>query len=259
MVESNSIDFFTNEFPDPSKILHDVEKDGYKIYHNAINKEIYDKIRKFWLEYFSSDKPQKEVVRGGFFIGEENFNAFTETNFWKLFRHFDFLWNEPTHEITTKIMIELHKKRNLAIGTDEDEGLTFSPTCHGLYVSTSYYPPKIGMMEPHEDGYPKDGKNLLLMHFMLPVTFKGEDYEKGGLMLWDKNDNKIDVDDIMKPGSILFYLGSQKHGVEKIIPYQNKELGRLAIFAIPVIFSKQKIDRENEPVKIEKRFSRFFK
>lgn len=239
-------EFFTEDFPSPEQIMRDVEKDGYHIYQNAIKLDIYNKIRDFWLEYFSSDKPELEVVRGGLVLGEENFNAYTDTEYWKLFRHFDFLWNQPTHEISTKIAVELHKKRNLALGLDEEFGLKFTPDCDGIYISTSYYPPNIGTMKPHEDGYIKN-KDFPLLHFMLPITFKGVDYEKGGLMVWDKNDKKIDVDEIMKPGSILFYLGQHKHGVETIIPYKDKgtELGRLAIFAIPVVFKKQKAQREN--------------
>ena len=244
-------DFFTNQFPEPSQIMEDIEKEGYKIYQNAINPEIYEEIRNFWLNYFSTDKPQKEVVRGGFSMGEENFNAFTDTNYWRLYRHFDFLWNDPTHEITNQIMVELHKKRNLAIGTDEDEGLVFSPMCHGMYVSTSYYPPNIGMMTPHEDGLKKDGKDLPLLHFMFPVTFKGQDYEGGGLSVWNKKNEKIDVDELMKPGDVVFYLGSQKHGVDTILPYEGKEIGRLAIFSIPVIFLKHKVERSNEPLQLD--------
>ena len=53
-------DFFTKQFPEPSQIMEDIEKEGYKIYQNAINPEIYEEIRNFWLNYFSTDKPQKK-------------------------------------------------------------------------------------------------------------------------------------------------------------------------------------------------------
>ena len=54
MSDTSTVNFFTDKFPKPSQILEDIEKDGYKIYSGAINKEVYDKLRKFWLEYFST-------------------------------------------------------------------------------------------------------------------------------------------------------------------------------------------------------------
>ena len=108
-------------------------------------------------------------------------------------------------------------------------------------------------MTPHGDGYPKGKEKFQLLHFMLPITFKGQDYQDGGLVIFDKNDEKVDVDKIMKPGSIIFYDGIYKHGVEKIIPYEDKKIGRLAMFAVPVYFLKEKL-----PEKKNGRFSKMF-
>ena len=244
-------EFFTDKFPSPEQIKTDVQNSAFKVYHNAIKTDVYDEVRSFWLDYFSKDQPQREVARGNLLLGEENFNSYTDTDFWLLYRHFDFLWNKPTHQLTTDIAIELHKIRNVALNLPIEYGLNYNPECYGFYVSTSYYPPNGGMMTAHADGYPKGMKKFMLLHFMLPVTFKGQDYEGGGMVVYDKNDQKVDVDKILKPGSVIFYDGAAKHGCERIIPYEDKKIGRLAMFAVPVYFLKEKLEKKN-------RFSKMF-
>ena len=244
-------EFFTDKFPSPEQIKTDIQNSAFKVYHNAIKTDVYDEVRSFWLDYFSKDQPQREVARGNLLLGEENFNSYTDTDFWLLYRHFDFLWNKPTHQLTTDIAIELHKIRNVALNLPIEYGLNYNPECYGFYVSTSYYPPNGGMMTVHADGYPEGMKKFMLLHFMLPITFKGQDYEGGGMVVYDKNDQKVDVDKILKPGSIIFYDGAAKHGCERIIPYEDKKIGRLAMFAVPDYFLKEKPEKKN-------RFSKMF-
>tara|TARA_B100000953_G_scaffold258827_1_gene223636 strand:- start:37 stop:789 length:753 start_codon:yes stop_codon:yes gene_type:complete len=244
-------EFFTDKFPSPEQIKTDIQNSAFKVYHNAIKTDVYDEVRSFWLDYFSKDQPQREVARGNLLLGEENFNSYTDTDFWLLYRHFDFLWNKPTHQLTTDIAIELHKIRNAALNLPIEYGLNYNPECYGFYVSTSYYPPNGGMMTAHADGHPEGMKKFMLLHFMLPITFKGQDYEGGGMVVYDKNDQKVDVDKILKPGSIIFYDGAAKHGCERIIPYEDKKIGRLAMFAVPVYFLKEKPGKKN-------RFSKMF-
>ena len=246
--------FFTDKFPSTEQIKTDVQNYGFKVYDNVIKTNVYNEVRSFWLDYFSKDQPQREVARGDLLLGEENFNSYTDTDFWSLYRHFDFLWNTPTHQLTTDIAIELHKIRNMTLNLPEDYGLNYNPECYGFYVSTSYYPPN-GMMTPHADGFPKGKKEFMLLHFMFPITFKGQDYEGGGMVVYDKNDQKVNVDEIMKPGSIIFYDGSFKHGCEKIIPYEDKKIGRLAMFAVPVYFLKGKSPEEKKG-RLSKMFSK---
>ena len=248
-------EFFTDKFPSPEQIKTDIQNSAFKVYHNAIKTDVYDEVRSFWLDYFSKDQPQREVARGNLLLGEENFNSYTDTDFWLLYRHFDFLWNKPTHQLTTDIAIELHKIRNVALNLPIEYGLNYNPECYGFYVSTSYYPPNGGMMTAHADGYPEGMKKFRLLHFMLPITFKGQDYEGGGMVVYDKNDQKVDVDKILKPGSIIFYDGAAKHGCERIIPYEDKKIGRLAMFAVPVYFLKEK-PIEEKSGRFSKMFSR---
>ena len=244
--------FFTDKFPSPEQIKTDVQNSAFKVYHNVIQTDVYDEVRSFWLDYFLKDQPQREVARGDLLLGEENFNSYTDTDFWSLYRHFDFLWNKPTHQLTTDIAIELHRVRNTVLNLPEEYGLNYNPECYGFYVSTSYYPPN-GMMTPHADGFPEGKKKFQLLHFMLPITFKGQDYEGGGMVVYDKSEQKVDVDKIMKPGSIIFYDGSSKHGCDRIIPYEDKKIGRLAMFAVPVYFKKEKESKEKQGG-----FSKFF-
>ena len=248
-------EFFTDKFPSPEQIKTDIQNSTFKVYHNAIKTDVYDEVRSFWLDYFSKDQPQREVARGNLLLGEENFNSYTDTDFWLLYRHFDFLWNKPTHQLTTDIAIELHKIRNVALNLPIEYGLNYNPECYGFYVSTSYYPPNGGMMTAHADGHPEGMKKFMLLHFMLPVTFKGQDYEGGGMVVYDKNDQKVDVDKILKPGSIIFYDGAAKHGCERIIPYEDKKIGRLAMFAVPVYFLKEK-PLEEKKGRLSKMFSK---
>ena len=242
------MDFFTSKFPSPEVISKDVNEFGYKVYPDAINSEIYQVIREFWLDYFSKNKPERNIARGNIRLGEENFNSYSETKFWRLYRHFDFLWNEPTHELTMDVTVGIHKKRNLAQNLNEDYGLNYNPKGYGIYISTSYYMPETGFCKIHADAHDKE---IALLHFMLPITFKGKDYKEGGLVCNNKNGEKIDVDELMEPGSIVFYDGRQEHGVETIIPYPDKNIGRLAVFAIPTFFLKQ-----NEKPSSQGKFSR---
>ena len=56
--------FFTDEFPSPEQIKTDVQNSAFKVYHNAIQTDVYDEVRSFWLDYFLKDQPQREVARG---------------------------------------------------------------------------------------------------------------------------------------------------------------------------------------------------
>jgi len=252
--------YLTNNFPSPFTIKEDIVKEGFKIYPDVISSNHVNEMRDFWLSFFNENKPQKEVLRGDMSLGQENFNSFTDSDFWTLYRNFDFLWNEPTHKLTQDLSIELNKIRNLALGQPENYGLYYNPECYGFYTSTSYYPPNSGRLETHEDGYPVGFDKFALLHFMVPLTFKGIDHEKGGLTYHNKAGEKIDVDELMKPGSILFFDGAMKHGVDNIIPFIDKQsVGRLAFFAIPIIFHKKPVDSISTKLASKKsgRFSKY--
>ncbi|MCB0320528.1 MAG: 2OG-Fe(II) oxygenase [Bdellovibrionales bacterium] len=230
--------FFTSNFPSPHTIRQDIEEHGFHVYREAIQKNVFAEIQDFWTQFFLSAPPCRNFVRGGLYLGEENFNSFSRNHNWNLYRYFDFLWNEPTHELSQKLAVAIHKKRNQAQGFDESYGLEYSPNCYGIYISVSHYPLDGGFFFPHTDGH----SDIPLLHFMLPLTFKNKEYSEGGLVCYDKTGEKIDVDAQMSPGSIVFFDGRQRHAVEPIHQHSptsaESRLGRIALFAVPTIFQK---------------------
>jgi hypothetical protein len=112
--------------------------------------------------------------------------------------------------------------------------MRFTDGKYGIFVTTSYYPPKIGRMETHVDGV--TDKNRLI-HSLVPITFKGKDYKDGGLSLINRQGKEIDVDAILTAGDVIFYDGALKHGVKSIVPFENNPIGRIQMFPIPTVFS----------------------
>jgi hypothetical protein len=229
--------FFTRGFPDPGRIADDIAGPGYAIYHDALALAPLQEMKAFWLAYFEASRPRRGAVRGMFRLGEPNFNSYTDSRRWCLYRDFDFLWNAPTHALTREFNLALHKKRNQAQGFPEDDGLVFSPGCYGVYVSTSYYPPARGHLREHADGHRGVPKPIL--HFMVPITFEGIDYADGGLFIMDRRGQKVDVDARLNPGSVVFYDGRRDHGVDPIVPLPGRAVGRIGTFAIPTFFKTQ--------------------
>ena len=227
-----------NFLPEPQQIKEDIANNGYAIYHDVIDKRYIELLKSFWTDYFLHVNSNTKVARGTFLLGEKNFTSRTKNNFWHLYRDFDFLWNQATHKPTRDLNIALHKLRNLAQGFEKNKGLLYGEDNYSVYISTSHYPPNGGFLQPHID----DHKDVPLIHFMIPITFKGIDYDSGGLSIVDNSGKLIDVDEHVKHGSVLFFDGRNKHGIE---PIQSKgNIGRIGTFAIPTFFLTQ----ENLPI-----------
>jgi hypothetical protein len=216
--------------PAPAQIADDIARDGFCIYENAVPEDVINALRTYWLEFFARNKVDRRFVRGRIFLGERNFNSYSEINEWCMYRHFDFLWNDADHPQTRALQLQLHRHRNLAQKFDPLDGLTYNDRNYGIYISTSYYPAGKGFLRAHVDAH----QDTPLLHYMLPLTFKGKDYQSGGLVCDDKSGHAVDVDAKMSAGDIVFFDGRQKHGVEKIV--SDHGIGRLAIFAIPTFF-----------------------
>ena len=216
--------------PAPSQIAADISRDGFCIYKHAIAESVVIELRRFWLDFFNTNKADRKFVRGKIYLGESNFNSYSEINEWCMYRHFDFLWNQCDHPLTRAVNLELHRHRNLAQNFDPLDGLNYNDRNYGIYISTSYYPPGKGFLRAHVDAH----QDTPLLHYMLPLTFKGQDYQTGGLVCADASGTMVDVDAKMSAGDIVFFDGRQKHGVEKIV--SSSGVGRLAIFAIPTFF-----------------------
>jgi len=225
----------TPNFPTPEKINRDILEHGFAIYHDVITKECISEMRRFWCNEFKWQNVKGKVVRGDLRIGEPNYLTYTDSKFWCLYRQFDFLWNPPTHDITTRLGIEVHKIRNQAQGFDSEYGLTYVPDRYGIYMSTSWYQPNQGHLESHIDGH----KDTPILQYMLPITQKGNDFDGGGLFVKIGEGPKIDVDELMKSGSIVFFDARNHHGVDKITCSDPMMKGRIATFAIPTFFRGQ--------------------
>ncbi|MBN8555151.1 MAG: hypothetical protein J0L93_06890 [Deltaproteobacteria bacterium] len=216
------------------EISNALKETGYIILHDIIDQSVLKEIREFWLMTYEEMPTQLDnQVIWGPFMGEANKIGYSNDANQNLFRSFDFLWNQPAHLLTRDLCIELQKIKNTATEKDSYYGLQFSPDRFGMYVTTSYYPPNAGRLSVHRDA--NKGSNQLV-HFIVPLTFKGTDYLEGGLFLIDSKNKRIDVDSLMKPGSVLFYDGGLPHGVDKIIPLPGKSIGRLQTFGITTHF-----------------------
>lgn len=231
---SSDVELLTDQFPSPATIKHDIEENGYMIYENSISLSHTEQMRKFWIEYFNKNKrPARKALRGDFLLGDNNFISYSNDKMWHIYRDFDFLWNAPTHTLTRDLCVQIHKKRNLAQNFSEDYGLLFHPDRYGTYISTSYYPVGTGFLYRHSDGH----KETPILQFMVNFTYKGIDYESGGIYLYDKGGNKINVEEKMAPGSIVFFDGRLDHGVDPVSSKNGH--GRISTFAIPTFFNVQ--------------------
>jgi len=227
-------DLLTDACPTSEAIAADIARDGVASYSNALDADVCRSIRAFWLDYFEDPKPDCEFVRGNLVLGEPNFLSYSDNATGKLYRYFDFLWNDPIHAPTRELAIDIHRLRNRAQGFSVDEGLGYDPSCYGIYVSVSYYVPKGGWFHTHSDGH----QDTPILHHMVPLTFSGRDFESGGLFAIDRAGNRVDLESSAGEGTLLFFDGRQEHGVDPIESSADRSLGRLAIFAIPTFFDK---------------------
>jgi|SaaInlStandDraft_5_1057022.scaffolds.fasta_scaffold19611_2 hypothetical protein len=224
------------EMLDLKKINKEVTDYGYIIIHGAIDELAIEEMRNYWINYYSDIKISAEEVIWSPYLGEENQTCYSDDGFQCLHRTYDYLWNESVHKLTRNICLDLQKIKNKAFGKPEGNGLEYSSKNFGLYVSTSCYPENIGHLGMHRDK--NDGKDMLV-HYIVPLTIQGEDYKSGGLVLQLENGKMIDVDSLMRKGSILFYNAGLSHGVEKIVPFPNKSsIGRIQTFGITTNFIK---------------------
>lgn len=215
---------------DEDKVREDILAQGYSIIHDAVPADTIAAIRRHWLDVYETDSEKRPVIWGPYY-GEVNRVVWDVAPTHAFHRSYDFLWNAPQHQATRDIALALSRCRNRIAQLDEREGEYLSPDRYGIYITTSYYPPDTGWMAEHEDDS-TDGRRH--WHFILPLTFRGEDFDDGGLFLTDHSGQQIDVDAQMRPGSVVFFDGTRPHGVSKIQPLPGSSVGRMQLFAIPV-------------------------
>lgn len=219
-------------FPKPDIFMDEVKARGFSIVKDAIPIDFIDSQRERWLPKFVKKNVDKKFVRGNLILGERNFLSYSKINAWCMYRNFEFLWNASDDNKALEVHTLIHKFRNQMQNFNEDYGLNYNNENYGIYISTSYYPLNIGKLTAHTDGH----KDVPIVHYMLPFTFKGKDYEEGGLYIKDTSGNIVDVDSMVDPGDIIFFDGRQEHWVDVIKSNKKEALGRLAVFAIPTHF-----------------------
>lgn len=221
--------------PNPNDVIDKIKQDGYIVCNDAIEINTFRKIQNYWINRFKKidQKKLKEYHRNFIYrLGEKNLiNKTTSKDDFRLKIH-EFLWNN-IEENTRSLITEMHKFSNLCKKINEDDGLIYSNKKNVLSLSVNYYPPKDGYLSKH-----KDVKNTDLIFWMIfNLTFKDEHFEKGGLYLINKNGEKIDLETLSKPGSIIFFNGALDHGIDQILSKNN--IGKLSVFPFNTNFYNQ--------------------
>lgn len=216
---------------DVAVVRQEIERIGYMIVPNVVATATLSAMRDFWLAEFSKPCPRAPMVWGPY-LGEPNGTLYDDGPTLSLYRSFDYLWNPPFHTPTRTVALALNRVRNELIGEENHYGELLNAERYGIYVTTSYYPCGSGWMHMHPDTA-GDRKHW---HFILPLTFREQDYDSGGLILMDRKGDRVDMDGLAEPGCVIFYDGTLEHGVEKIEGGEGTQTGRLQMFAIPTYF-----------------------
>lgn len=208
-----------------------LDKYGFYIAKKIINKEKYLEARNNSILHFDNlEKEYRKLsypLRGYVSAGMRDVSGLSNNEAWYLFRSCFFPWNRPNYNLRGLINIsrEISSIRNAIKGIPDDYGRYVEDDNFTAYTSLSNYPKDGGFLRKH-----KDGKESNILHFKVELTHKGEDYKKGGFYVYDKVENsKIDISSVVKPCDVVFFDGSQSHGIDPI--YGDK--GRVAFFEIP--------------------------
>ena len=201
-----------------------LENDRFVVVNGVLEPSAIDQMRAGWLERGNRTTRSDP----GLSIGEENY---THRFFGRYTRHFEFYWNPPTCALSRDVSLLLHYARNVNSQYHPLYGLQFSPKRMGIYLAVTHYALGSGEMAVHVDP-----NSFLSIHFVVPLTFKGQDYASGGLVLHSAGDI-VDVDALLRPGSVLFFDGGLPHGVDRIEGAGKRcSVGRLQMFSIPTVF-----------------------
>ncbi len=219
--------------PHPDEILNGVRKNGYIIFDNAFDTSLFDEMSKFWIDCFKESEREKfsnkDIYGASRSLGDSNYKSFRNSEEVVMYRITEYPWNLSIHDPTRKLIYEMNKVRNLALGLNEHHGSLYEPHTEVLFNQINCYPSGIGKMFAHKD----TKHDKLLLSCMFNITIKKTHFEKGGLYLKFK-DEKINIDDQMSPCSVIYYNGNLVHGVDKISSESN--IGRIAGYPMKQFF-----------------------
>lgn len=211
---------------DQNKILDDLNTFGYSIAKGLVPINKVEALRAYGFELLKKDITD-EIVWDPY-VGEADKVCYSDDGFQCMYRGYAFPWNVSKSDIELNVFEGLNTLRlDLAKRLNSNYDLEITD----LYTTWSYYPSGKGWLKSHKDSVYSDS---LLLHYIIPLTFKGIDYEDGGLFFTDKLGVVVDVDAELKKGDVLFFDGSCTHEVRKVLSKSN--IGRMQAFAIPVEF-----------------------
>jgi hypothetical protein len=207
-------------------ILQKLKNDGYFIQENVIPKDFFKSIQNFWINQSREIKKTNNIFTRGMinFVGQENEISFSKNKDDCFYRYHEFLWNDGISDESISLIKELNFFRNKILDINGDYGVSLNKDNYYLFMASLVYPNKTGCLSEHKD----TKENKVVLHLYLPITFKNVHFEHGGLYIINKNNEKINLDEKASEGSIVFFNGAYRHGVDKVVSSHNND--RIALY-----------------------------
>jgi len=178
-----------------------------------------------WMRYFERRQSKERVVWSPY-KGQPNSIGYTRDDFQCLYRACQFPWNPKENDPVLKEICSLANERKGIHASDPQQ--TFN--------TVSWYPPGSGFMREHIDG----GISPLI-HALVPLTFRGKDYDEGGLRIKKRNGEWVDIEWLVKPGCVVLYDGTLMH---EVLPVYGG-IGRMQCFPLANEFGSIEDDPRN--------------
>jgi hypothetical protein len=205
----------------PELIRGCVNENGYAIAKGILNPAILDKVRTAILAEIKGTKVSESIVWSPY-IGEPNKLTYSNDNFQCMYRGYIFPWNSES-ALFDEVLTEVDQVRDLVFPEMKDPYI-------GKYSTFSLYPNQYGFLKGHKDTILPD---VQAFQFIVPLSQKGSDFDEGGLYIINSKDVRVNVDDELELGDVLFFDGRFEHGVETV---RGNGVGRMQMFSIPTKF-----------------------
>jgi len=207
---------------DIDAVRANIKLNGFNISKRVIDLNLITLATKQIVEKMSNSNIKKGIVWEPY-IGERDKICYSEDDFQCMYRGYAFPWNFDYNEYLN-LLENIGDIRNKVFPNMIEKNI-------GSYATFSLYPTGKGFLKKHSDSI-ETGKSV--GQFIIPLTKKYKDFESGGLFIISPSGDKIDVDNLLDLGDVLFFDGSLEHGVDLI---QGQGIGRLQISTIPTIFT----------------------
>jgi len=209
-----------------------IKKHGFCIIKNFVNEDILRKKIKLFKASFSPDNDVRKS--GPMTYKMKNFQRvdlgdYRQINarFVRTFTQFTWDKNSTFYDEVRKIVVFRNEYCGLKEGNDGVYTIGNSKYCD--LPKLAQYPVGGGFMNCHRD----DNNEYAVMNVLLSLCKRGEDFMSGGVYYHDRNNNFLDVENILGIGDLYAHDIKTPHGVRAIDdekPIDLKTLsGRLAI------------------------------